>query len=63
MRKDRALSSGSFKIAASPKAYAKSRRDRMRVRIWTLHGGATGRPQLNNIQQLRRAGCGRRFEF
>jgi hypothetical protein len=48
------LSSGLFKITTSSKAYAKSRGDRMRVHVWTLHGGATGRPQLNNIQKLRR---------
>ncbi len=38
------LTSGLFKITASSKAYAKSRGDRMRVHVWTLHGGATGRP-------------------
>jgi len=57
------LISGHFKITASPKVYAKSPCTRMRVHVWTLHGVTTGRPQLNNIQKLRRTGCGRRVEF
>jgi hypothetical protein len=57
------LTSGLFKITASPKVYAKSPHHRMRVHVWTLHGCGRRRRQLNNIQKLRRTGCGRRVEF